>query len=130
MAEHSTTPCLMFPDLAGKRVVAPFDQRQGSSDGGAILWKAADRRLQLIPALADCLQDERPAGQVDHAREERLAPRVFALACGYADAQDAARLAADPGHQMRLGRAAGEGADLASQPSLRRFANAPDRKPL
>jgi len=31
---------------------------------------------------------------------------------------------------MRLGRAAGEGADLASQPSLSRFANAPDRKLL
>jgi hypothetical protein len=43
-----------------------FDQRQGSSDGGALLLKAADRRYGLIGCLDKCLQDERQAGNVYH----------------------------------------------------------------
>jgi len=39
LAEHTTTQCLLFPDLSTKPVVVQFDQRQGSSDGGAILLK-------------------------------------------------------------------------------------------
>jgi Transposase DDE domain group 1 len=120
----------MFPGIFSQPVVAKFDQRQGSSDGGAILLQAADRRLQLLPALAECLQDERQPGKVDHAMEELLAQRVFGIACGYADANDAARLAQDPVHKMLLGRDPVEGQDLASQPTLSRFENAPDRKQL
>ena len=52
MTENRSPQCLFFPDIFPKRVVAQFDQRQGSSDGGAILLKAADRGLQLTEALA------------------------------------------------------------------------------
>jgi hypothetical protein len=62
--------------------------------------------------------------------EELLAQRIYGLACGYADANDASRLAADPVHKLLLGRDPVEGADLASQPTLSRFENAPDRKQL
>jgi hypothetical protein len=48
LADHNTTERVLFPDLAGKPVVALFDSDQGSSDGGAVLLKAADRRLGLI----------------------------------------------------------------------------------
>lgn len=130
MAESTTTQCLLFADIFAQPVVAKFDQRQGSSDGGAILLKAADRHLQLIPSLADCLQDERQAGKVDHEMEELLAQRVFGIACGYADANDAARLAEDPIHKLLLGRDPVDGQDLASQSTLSRFENAPDRKQL
>jgi hypothetical protein len=44
MIDDSTTQCLLFPEIVSKLVVARFDQRQGSSDGGAILLKAADRQ--------------------------------------------------------------------------------------
>ena len=125
MTENTTTQCLLFPDIFPKPVVAQFDQRQGSSDGGAILLKAADRRLQLTEALAACLKDERQPGKVDHEMEELLAQRIFGIACGYADANDAARLAEDPVHKMLIGRDPVEGEDLASQPTLCRFENAP-----
>jgi len=130
LTENSTTQCLLFPNIFPKPVVAQFDQRHGSSDGGAILLKAADRQIQLTQALAACLKDERQPGKVDHAVEELLAQRIFGMACGYADANDAARLAADPVHKMLLGRDPVEGQDLASQPTLCRFENAPDRKQL
>lgn len=130
MNDDTTTQCLLFSDIFPKPLVAQFDQRQGSSDGGALLLKAADRRYGLIACLASCLQDERQPGKVDHTLEELLAQRVFAIACGYPDANDAARLAGDPIHKLLLGRDPVEGNDLASQPTLSRFENAIDTKEL
>src|SRR5208337_1387106 len=110
--DNSTTQCLLFPGIFPKPAVLQFDQRQGSSDGGALLLKAADRRYGLIGCLAGCLRDERQAGKVDHSLKELLAQRVFSIACGYPDANDAARLAADPIHKMLLDRDPGAGHDL------------------
>ena len=130
MTEHTTTECLLFPDIFDRPVVAKFDQRQGSSDGGAILLQAADRRLGLTAGLAACLQDKRQPGKVRHELHELLTQRIMAMACGYEDANDAARLACDPIHKLLVGRDPVKGEDLASQPTLSRFENAPDRKEL
>ena len=130
MIDFTTTECLLFPELFAKPVVLKFDQRQGSSDGGAVLLKAAERRYGLIAGLAGCLEDKRQAGKVDHSLNELLAQRVFSIACGYADANDSARLAADPVHKMLLGRDPITGLDLASQPTLSRFENAAGARDL
>ncbi len=103
---------------------------QDSSDGGAILLKAAERRYGLIGGLAGCLEDKRQAGKVDHPLRELLAQRVFSIACGYPDANDSARLGADPVHKMLLDRDPVTGLDLASQPTLSRFEDSVDRKHL
>ncbi len=130
MIDDSTTPCLLFPETFAKPAVIQFDQRQGSSDGGAMLLKAADRRYRLIEGLAGCLRDARQAGKVDHRVRELLAQRVFSIACGYPDANDSARLAADPIHKMLLDRDPVAGRDLASPPTLSRFENAVGLKDL
>ena len=130
MIDDSTTQCLLFPEIFSKPVVARFDHRQGSSDGGALLLKAAERQYGLIACLASCLQDERQPGKIDHSLEELLAQRVFSIACGYPDANDAARLAADPIHKLLLDRDPIEGTDLASQPTLSRFENTVGPKEL
>ena len=130
MNEHTTTECLLFPDIFDRPVIAQFDQRQGSSDGGAILLKAAERRLGLTSALAACLGDDRQPGKVRHALRELITQRVMAIALGYEDANDTARLACDPIHKLLVGRDPVDGEDLASQPTLSRFENAPDRKEL
>jgi len=122
--DFTTTECVLFPELFAKAAVLKFDQRQGSSDGGAILLKAAERRYGLIAGVAGCLEDKPQAGKVDDSLNELLAQRVFSIACGYADANDSARLAADPVHKMLLGRDPVTGLDLASQPTLSRFENA------
>ena len=111
-------------------MVAKFDQRQSSSDGGAILLKAADRRLGLTAALTACLEDERQPGKVRHELSELLTQRILAIACGCEDANDAARLASDPIHKLLVGRDPVNGDDLASQPTLSRFENSPNRKEL
>ncbi len=105
-------------------VVAKFDQEQASSDGGAPLLKAVDDRLGLTERLAGCLADSRQAGKVRHELIELVRQRVFGIACGYADCNDAARLASDPVHKLLLGRDPLTGLALASQPTLSRFENA------
>jgi hypothetical protein len=130
LTEHTTTDCLLFADIFDRPVVAKFDQRQGSSDGGAVLLKAANQRLGLTSALAACLKEERQAGKILHEVEELLTQRVMGMALGYEDANDAARLACDPVHKLLVGREPLDGEDLASQPTLSRFENAPDRKEL
>jgi hypothetical protein len=111
-------------------LVARFDQHNGSSDGGAVLLKAIDLRLGLTERLAGCLRDRRDPSKVSHEIEELLAQRVFAIACGYPDANDAARLGEDPVHKMVVGRDPVDGAALASQPTLSRFENAAGRREL
>jgi Transposase DDE domain group 1 len=123
VSKDITTECLLFPEIFSKPSVLQFDQRQGSSDGGAILLKAAERRYGLIGGLAGCLEDKRQAGKIDHSLRELLAQRVFSIACGYPDANDSARLGADPIHKMLLDRDPVTGLDLASQPTLSRFEN-------
>ena len=123
------TECLLFPNIFAKPVVAQFDQRQGSSDGGAA-GQSCRPATGTDRALANCLVDQRQVGKIDHEMEELLRQRIFGIACGYADANDAARLAEDPVHKMLVGRDPIEDDDLASQPTLSRFENAVDRKQL
>jgi len=113
----------MFPDLFRKVVVADFDARQSSSDGGALLLKAADDRLCLTTRLASALRDERDPARVRHEMGELVRQRVFSIACGHPDGNDAARLSDDPVHKLLVGRDPVDGDALASQPTLSRFEN-------
>jgi hypothetical protein len=130
MTEDTTTQCLLFHGLTPKPLVVKFDDPLGSSDGGAILLRAADKRLGLIKRLSACLREEREAGKVKHEIVDLLVQRVMAIACGYPDANDAGRLADDPVHKTLLGRDPVTGASLASQPTLSRFENSVDTKDL
>jgi Transposase DDE domain group 1 len=130
LREDTTTQRVLFPGVCKKLVVAQFDQRQGSSDGGAVLLQAADRQLGLSAALAACLRDERQAGKVQHTMHQMLGQRIFALACGYADTNDAARIGNDPVHKLLAGLDPESAESLASQPTLCRFENAVGRKEL
>jgi hypothetical protein len=128
--EGSTRQRVMFSELFDKPVVAQFDQPHGSSDGGAVLLKACDERLRLTERIAGCFRDERQPGKITHTLHDLIRQRVFAIACGYADCNDAARLADDPIHKMLVGRDPIEGTALASQPTLSRFENAAGAKVL
>lgn len=67
--------------------MARLDQEDSSSDGGAVLLKAAGRRLRLSEALAECLRDPRQAGKVAHSQLEILLQPIFGIALGYRDAK-------------------------------------------
>ena len=130
MRERTTQQRVMFPELFDKPLVVQFDQPHGSSDGGAVLLKACDERLRLTEQLAACFVDERQPGKVTHTLHDLIRQRVFAIACGYADCNDAARLVDDPIQKLLVGRDPLEGEALASQPTLSRFENAAGPKVL
>ncbi len=125
MTDFTSTQCVLFSELEKRLVVLSFDQVHGSSDGGAILLSAANRRFGagLIESLSACLQDVRQQGKVDHQLAELMRQRIYGLACGYEDANDAARIGHDPVHKLLAGRDPIKGLDLASQPTLSRFEN-------
>lgn len=125
MTEDITAQSVLFPDLLRRPVVVKFDQRHGSSDGGAILLKACDERLRLTERLAACIDERRQAGKVEHSIADLVRQRLFGIACGYSDCNDAARLSEDPIQKLLLGRDPLHGAALAPQPTLSRFENAP-----
>ena len=89
MADSTTTPCVLFPELFDRPLLVTFDVSNARSDGGAILLKAADRRLGLIPRLTAALIDERQPGKVRHGHADLLSQRIHGLALGYEDANDA-----------------------------------------
>jgi len=123
LTDDTIPQTVLFTDLFKKPLVATFDQPHASSDGGAVLLKAADARYGLIEGFARCLVDNRQPGKVRHALEDLLAQRIFGLACGHPDANDADRLADDPIHKLLLGRDPIDGDPLASQPTISRFEN-------
>lgn len=127
---ESTIQSVLFPSLFSKPVHVAFDEVAMSSDGGGLLLKAVDDALGLTEALASCLRDGRQAGKVKHSRQETFAQRVFGIALGYPDANDADALANDPIHKLMIGRDPIHGERLASQPTISRMENAVSRGEL
>lgn len=67
MTDDNTRRSVLFTDLCARTVVARFDQEYASSDGGAILLQACDRRLGLTEALIGTIDDRRQPGKIRHA---------------------------------------------------------------
>ncbi len=103
-----------------------FDGGQISSDGGLPWVVHAEASLGVCAALAACVPEWRRGG-VRHSLEALVRQRVFQIACGYEDQNDADRLRSDPMFKLACGRLPASEADLASQPTLSRLENAVDR---
>ena len=84
-------------EASGRReIVARFDGGTISSDGGAFLLRQTDKRLNLMPRLAECFLDGRNQALVEHSIPEMLAQRIYGLALGYEDLNDHEQLRKDP----------------------------------
>jgi hypothetical protein len=79
---------------------------------------------------AAIIPDHRDPAQITHTMADILRARVFAIACGYPDADDLGDLRRDPAFKLACGRPPESGDDLASQPTMSRWENAPDRRTL
>jgi Transposase DDE domain group 1 len=119
-----------LPSICLKKVTAAFDGGRLSSDGGVLLLAGADRRLDLIDTLAALMPDHRDPAQITHTMADILRARVFAIACGYPDADDLDFLRKDPAFKLACGRLPESGVDLASQPTMSRWENAPALRTL
>jgi hypothetical protein len=124
---QSTTESIRFDTPAGPPLEAAFDAGRLTSDGGLPWLAEADRALGLCEALAAGVPEWR-RGPVRHDLATLVRQRVFQIACGYEDQDDADTLRADPLLKLVCGRRPESGADLASQPTLARLENAVDRR--
>jgi hypothetical protein len=115
---------LEFASCKGRRVVADFEGGEVSSDGGLLLLREVDQRLDVTRRAAALLPDERQRGKVIHSLASMLRQRVFALAQGYEDLNDHDALR----HDTLLQSAAASDSILASAPTLCRMENRADRR--
>jgi hypothetical protein len=111
---------------AEANLLVRFDGGQVTSDGGLPWVARAEEALGVCAALAACVPEWRRGG-VRHSREALVRQRVFQIACGYEDQNDAATLRLDPMFKLACGRRPASEPDLASQPTLSRLENAVDR---
>jgi hypothetical protein len=119
-----------FPAAHRKKITAAFDGGRLTSDGGVLLLALAEREMGICAQLAACMADPRDPCRVVHTLPDILRARVFAIACGYEDADDLDTLRDDPGFRLALGKLPGSGAGLASQPTISRWENAPTTREL
>jgi hypothetical protein len=124
------TQSVLFKNDFHKPVTMNFDQPDSSSDGGAVLLKAVDNNLSLTERLNACMLDPRQPGKVIHRNLDLLRQRVYGIASGYPDCNDADALADDPIQKLLIDRDPIDGQSLGSQPTLSRFENVATSKDL
>ena len=128
--EDDTLLPFSLPSICRKKVTAVFDGGRISSDGGVLPLAGADKQLGLIETLAAIIPDHRDADLITHAMADILRAGVLAIACGYPDVDDLDDLRKDPAFELACGRLLESGDDLASQPTMSRWDNAPDLRTL
>jgi hypothetical protein len=69
--------------------------------------------------------DRRDPTRIIHSLADMFRARMFAICCGYEDADDLDHLRCDPAFKLACGRLPDTGRDLCSQPTLSRLENAP-----
>jgi hypothetical protein len=123
---QSATPTYTFATSTALALEAAFDGGRLTSDGGLPWLAEAEEELGLCAAFAACVPEWR-RGAVRHSLAALVRQRVFQIACGYEDQDDADSLRSDPLLKLVCGRRPESDADLASQPTISRLENAVDR---
>lgn len=65
-----------------REVVARFDGGRISSDGGSLLLRQTDQRLNLLGRFSECFLDGRQQDRVEHSVLEMVSQRVYGIALG------------------------------------------------
>jgi Transposase DDE domain group 1 len=89
-----------FPAVSRKQISAAFDGGRLTSDGGVMVLAMAERRLGVADRLARCFPDRRDPTRITHTVADMIRARIFAISCGYGDADDLDFLRADPAFKL------------------------------
>jgi hypothetical protein len=125
-------PTLPLPGLSpieGKELVARFDGGRLSSDGGLLVLREIEQRLEVADRLAACIADPRDPGSTVHPLADIIRFRLLMIAAGYEDGNDATGLRTDPMFKLALERLPSD-RDLCSQSTISRLENLPDARTL
>ena len=122
--------------LVRQAVDVDFEGGTLTSDGGLLLLREADQRLDLIRRVAAAIPDPRDPVYTSHSQAEILTSRIFGIAAGYEDGNDHQQLRHDPAFQVAAGRTPTRSPDqedqqpLASPATHSRFENRIDSKTI
>ena len=103
-----------------KSVKIDFTGETVTSNAGVMMLAELDDKLGIIGGIASRLSDPRNPDFTVHSMHGLLAQRLFCIAAGYEDGDDADDLRHDPAMRSATGRK-NEDAVLASQPSISRL---------
>jgi Transposase DDE domain group 1 len=115
---------LVLPPCKGRMVEAEFIEKEVTSDGGVLLLREIDRKINLTGELEKIIPDFREPTKIKHSLISMLKQRIYGIALGYEDLNDHTTLRNDPALQTSVDR---EGV-LASSPTLCRMENKANRK--
>jgi hypothetical protein len=104
-----------------REVVARFDGGTLTTDGGGLLLRETDQRLNLLPRFAQCFLDGRNPVFVEHSVEQLVSQRVYGLALGYEDLNDHEQLRHDPLLRTLAGKPDVEDSPLGGKSTLNRL---------
>jgi len=113
-----------------RQVVAEFNGGAISSDGGGLLLRETDSKMNLLARFSQCFSDGRDPKQTEHSVEQMVRQRVYGLALGYEDLNDHEQLRQDPLLQLMAGKAEPGAEPLAGKSTLNRMelgSGMPDR---
>ncbi|MFC1745636.1 IS1380 family transposase [Candidatus Riflebacteria bacterium] len=114
-----------FSNCKNRKVLADFSGGNVTSDGGVLLLKQIDERINLTSNVIKSLpRDHRRKKSVRHSMSSMLKQRVYSIALGYEDLNDHNDLRNDFALQTALNRIE----PLASSPTLCRFENMASRE--
>lgn len=122
--------------LRRQAVEVDFDGGTLTSDGGLLLLREVDRKIDLIRRIDQAIPDPRDPFATAHPQAEILTSRIFGIAAGYEDANDHQQLRHDPAFQVAAGRTPAqhdygeEHYPLASPSTHSRFENRIDSKTI
>ena len=125
----SSLPLPGLSPVAGKQIVGRFDGGRLSSDGGLLVLREIERRLELADRLAACIDDPRDPGSTLHPVADIIRFRMLMIAAGYEDGNDATGLRTDPLFKLALERLPSD-RELCSQSTISRLENLPDARTL
>jgi hypothetical protein len=87
-----------------RSILIDFQGAEVSSDAGFILLREIDDRFSIIAPMGDCLEDLRSPAHTKHALVQMVRQRVYQIAAGYEDCNDADFLRIDPALRLALGK--------------------------
>jgi hypothetical protein len=111
-----------------REVVGEFSGGAMTSDGGALLLREADQKMNLLARFSQCFLDGRNPDLIEHPVEQMLAQRIYGLALGYEDLNDHEQLRHDPMLGVLAGKAEPGEQALAGKSTLNRM-ELGDRRP-
>ncbi|MDA2917326.1 transposase [Nitrospinae bacterium AH_259_B05_G02_I21] len=103
-----------------RSIMMDFQGAKITSDVGFLLFREIDERFSIIGPMNDCLEDVRSPTHTKHSFVQMIRQRVYQIAAGYEDCNDADFLRIDPALRLAISKEHKFGA---SQSMLSRLEN-------